>query len=73
MRMQAKALRARLDGADPDPASVRDRAAELAELSQSVLNDLRGLVFELRPLDVGERGLVEAVQAYASGLAARTG
>ncbi|MGP4022453.1 histidine kinase [Actinomadura sp. 3N407] len=73
MRMQAKALRAQLDGAGADPAVVRNGAEELAELSQSALNDLRGLVFELRPLDLGERGLVEAVQAHASGLEARTG
>ncbi|HEY8482804.1 MAG TPA: histidine kinase [Spirillospora sp.] len=73
MRMQAKALRAQLDREDADPARVRAGAEELAELSESALNDLRGLVFELRPLDLGERGLVEAVQTHASGLEARTG
>ncbi|XRQ04526.1 histidine kinase [Actinomadura welshii] len=73
MRMQAKALRAQLDADGADPARVRSGAEELAELSQSALSDLRGLVFELRPLDLGERGLIEAVQACASGLEARTG
>jgi signal transduction histidine kinase len=73
MRMQAKALYAQLDRADADPARVRSGAEELAELSQSALADLRGLVFELRPLDLAERGLVDAVRAHAASLEARTG
>jgi signal transduction histidine kinase len=73
MRMQAKALQARLDRADADPAGVRSSAEDLSELSQSALNDLRGLVFELRPLDLSERGLVGAVQAHAADLRAHTG
>jgi PAS domain S-box-containing protein len=73
MRMQAKALRAQVDRADADPARVRSGAEELAELSQSALADLRGLVFELRPLDLAERGLVDAVRAHAASLEARTG
>jgi PAS domain S-box-containing protein len=73
MRMQAKALRARLDRADADPAGVRNSAEDLAELSQSALNDLRRLVFELRPHDLSERGLVGAVQAHAADLSAHTG
>lgn len=52
---------------------MRSGAEELAELSQSALADLRGLVFELRPLDLAERGLVDAVRAHAAGLEARTG
>jgi signal transduction histidine kinase len=73
MRMQAKALRSRLEHADADPAQVRSGAEELAELAESALADLRGLVFELRPLDLAERGLVDAVRAHAAGLEARTG
>jgi PAS domain S-box-containing protein len=73
MRMQAEALRAALDRPDPDAARVRSGAAELAELSKLVLADLRGLVFELRPLDLAERGLVDAVRAHAAAVEARTG
>ena len=47
---------------------VRDAAEELAALARSALADLRGLVFELRPLDLAERGLVDAVRAHAAGL-----
>jgi signal transduction histidine kinase len=73
MRLQAAALSAQLDGGDADPERLRAAASELAELSQSALADLRGLVFELRPLELAERGLVEAVRAHAAGLEARTG
>src|SRR5690349_25179657 len=58
MRMHAKALRAQLDRADPDPAAMYDGADALAGLSDSALADLRRLVFELRPVDLSERGLV---------------
>jgi signal transduction histidine kinase len=73
MRMQAKALRSRLGHLDADPAQMRSGAEELAELAESALADLRGLVFELRPLDLAERGLVDAVRAHAASLEARTG
>jgi signal transduction histidine kinase len=73
MRMQAEGLRAQLDRPDTDRARVRSGAEELAELSKNVLADLRGLVFELRPLDLAERGLVDAVRAHAASVEARTG
>jgi PAS domain S-box-containing protein len=73
MRLQAAALSAQLDGGAADPARLRAAASELAELSQSALADLRGLVFELRPLELAERGLVEAVRAHAASLEVRSG
>ncbi|WP_199431999.1 PAS domain-containing sensor histidine kinase [Qaidamihabitans albus] len=73
MRMQAKALRAQLGVADPEPAGLRGGVEELAELSQSALADLRALIFELRPLDLAEHGLVDAVRSHADSVAARTG
>jgi signal transduction histidine kinase len=72
MRMQAKALTSRLDKSDVEPARIRSAAEELAELSASALADLRQLVFELRPLDLAERGLVGVVRAHAASLEART-
>ncbi|MFL6122558.1 histidine kinase [Actinophytocola sp.] len=71
MRMQAKALRRRLDRADA--VGVRGAVEELAELSAGALADLRLLVFELRPLDLAEHGLVAAIEAHAASLRARTG
>jgi signal transduction histidine kinase len=73
MRMQAKALRSQLDRGGADAAKVRGSAEELAELAASALADLRQLVFELRPLELAERGLVEAVSALAVAVQARTG
>ncbi|MGY1747632.1 GAF domain-containing protein [Modestobacter sp. SYSU DS0511] len=73
MRLQAGALRAQLDAGDAGPAGVRAAAGELAELAQSALADLRGLVFELRPLELADRGLVEAVRAHADSVEVRTG
>jgi PAS domain S-box-containing protein len=73
MRMQAKVLRRQLDRPDADPAGVRRSAEELAELTAGALADLRLLVFELRPLDLAEHGLVAALRAHAASLRARTG
>ncbi|QRP50264.1 GAF domain-containing sensor histidine kinase [Amycolatopsis sp. FDAARGOS 1241] len=73
MRMQAKALRGRLDRPDAELERVRPIAEELAELSASALADLRLLVFELRPLDLAEHGLVAAVRAHVESVRARTG
>ncbi|MGW4488308.1 GAF domain-containing sensor histidine kinase [Amycolatopsis sp. NPDC004368] len=73
MRMQAKALRSRLDAPDAELEHLRPIAEELAELSASALSDLRLLVFELRPLDLAEHGLVAAVRAHAESVRARTG
>jgi PAS domain S-box-containing protein len=73
MRMQAKALHRELDRLDPGHERVRRAAGELAELSAGALADLRLLVFELRPLDLAERGLVDAVREHAASLRVRTG
>jgi signal transduction histidine kinase len=73
MRLQAAALSAQLDGGAADPARLRAAASELAELAGSALADLRGLVFELRPLELAERGLVEAVRAHVASVEVRSG
>jgi signal transduction histidine kinase len=73
MRLQAAALQAQLGDGHADPGRMRTAAQELAELSRSALADLRGLVFELRPLDLAARGLVESVRVHADGLEVRSG
>jgi PAS domain S-box-containing protein len=73
MRMQAAALRAQLDNLDAGPVGMRNGAQELADLAESALADLRALVFELRPLDLAEHGLIGAVRSHAESVAARTG
>ncbi|MFI7617568.1 histidine kinase [Nonomuraea terrae] len=73
MRMQAKALRAELDRASAGPATVCNAAEEIAQLSESALADLRRLVFELRPLDLGAQSLIDAVRTHAASVETRTG
>lgn len=73
MRMQTTALRSAADREDLDTASVCGAAEELAELAQNALADVRRLMFELRPLDLTERDLFDAVRAHAASLQARTG
>lgn len=73
MRMQAKALRTQLARDDVSSLRLRGAVEELSELSESALVDLRGLVFELRPLDLTARGFVEAVRAHAASVEARSG
>jgi len=69
MRMRAKALRMELDQSD----AVSSAAEEIAQLSESALADLRRLVFELRPLDVGDKSVIDAVRAHAASVQTRTG
>lgn len=73
MRMQAKVLRRQLDRPDVDHPSVRRSVEELTELAACALADLRLLVFELRPLDLAELGLLAALRAHAASVRARTG
>ncbi|MGY1643981.1 sensor histidine kinase, partial [Geodermatophilus sp. SYSU D00703] len=71
--INAEALPTPVARADTDPGTVRTGAVELGGRAASARADLRGLVFELRPLDLAENGLVEAVTAHAAGVEARTG
>jgi signal transduction histidine kinase len=47
--------------------------AELRELTQSVLTEVRALIFQLRPAALHEEGLAAAVQRHAAVVAARGG
>ncbi|MPZ63910.1 MAG: GAF domain-containing protein [Propionibacteriales bacterium] len=73
MRLQARTLQAQLERDDVDRRQMRSVAEELGILAQSALGDLRGLVFELRPLDLAEHGLLDAVRAHAAHVRERTG
>jgi PAS domain S-box-containing protein len=73
MRLQARTLQSQLERGDVDPIRLQRVAEELGALAQNALGDLRGLVFELRPLDLAEHGLVDAVRAHAASVHARAG
>lgn len=74
MRMQSSALRARINqGA---PAVVTDLgpiADELITLSKTALADLRDLIFELRPAELVDVGLLELLRVHVISTEARTG
>lgn len=71
MRMQAKALRAQVaKDRTGDAERVRAVADELLQLAQDALADLRGLVLQLHPVELVERGLVDAVRAHAESVQA---
>jgi signal transduction histidine kinase len=49
---------------DRDPAAARDQVAKLQALAQEALDELRSLVFELRPLDLERDGLSGALRKH---------
>jgi PAS domain S-box-containing protein len=56
-----------------DPAQVPGKLAELRELQRDALAEMRALIFELRPGNLAEQGLVHALRTHASGLSGRIG
>ncbi|WP_308257627.1 GAF domain-containing sensor histidine kinase [Pseudonocardia lacus] len=74
MRMQAKALRAQVEpGRTSSPERVRAVADEMLDLAQSALADLRGMVMQLHPVELVERGLTGAVRDHAESVQATSG
>jgi signal transduction histidine kinase len=60
-------------GGPVDVERIRAGAAELLELSRSALTALRALIFELRPPELQDHSLIEAVRAYAASMTGRSG
>ena len=58
---------------EKDPAQVPARLVELRELQRDALAELRALVFELRPGNVEQQGLVGALRTHAAALSGRIG
>ncbi len=74
MRMQAKALQAQVaPGRTIRPERVQAVADELLELAQTALADLRGLVLQLHPVELVERGLAGAVRSHAESVRGTSG
>jgi signal transduction histidine kinase len=74
MRMQAKALQAQVaQGRTVHTERVRAVADELLELAQTALADLRGLVLQLHPVELVERGLAGAVRSHAESVRGTSG
>lgn len=66
----------RLDGcqrlADLDPQRLKEELQQLKELVQLSLQDVRKILFDLRPMALDDLGLVPALRAYVKGYQART-
>jgi len=74
MSLTARAvqLAAQQSGTDPDGPVARG-VAQLLELTQGALAEMRALIFQLRPEALHEEGLTAAVRKHAAALAAREG
>jgi signal transduction histidine kinase len=74
IKMRAEALRVGLkrDG-DVSPDRLIEHVEALVTSSRLALDDLRALIFELRPGSLAELGLIGSVAAWAEAFAARTG
>jgi signal transduction histidine kinase len=73
IKMRAEALRLGI-GRDLDvsPEWLAEHAEALAISSRLALEDLRALIFELRPGDLAEKGLIGSVAAWVESVGART-
>jgi signal transduction histidine kinase len=74
IKMRAEALRLGVerDGEVP-PETLRDYAEVLASSARLALDDLRALIFELRPGSLAEKGLIASVAAWVESVGARAG
>ena len=56
-----------------DPAQVPGKLASLRELQREALAEMRALIFELRPGNVEENGLIQALRTHSAALSGRIG
>ncbi len=70
---QALKLEAALELLQRDPAQAARLLHEVKDQTQSVVGDVRRLVYALRPPPLDQLGLVEAIRAHAQSLSANSG
>ena len=58
---------------DRDPSQVPEKLASLRELQREALAEMRALIFELRPGNVEEHGLIGALRTHSASLSGRIG
>jgi len=72
IKMRAEALRLGLErDGDVSPALLTEHAEALTSSSRLALDDLRALIFELRPGELGEKGLIASVADWLESVGAR--
>jgi signal transduction histidine kinase len=74
IKMRAEALRLGIERkGEVSPERLREHVEALATSSRLALDDLRALIFELRPGGLAEKGLIGSVAAWVESVGARTG
>ena len=58
---------------EKDPSAAREQLTQLRELQKEALAEMRALIFELRPGNLEQDGLVRALKTHASALQGRLG
>jgi PAS domain S-box-containing protein len=58
---------------DRDPSQVTGKLVALRELQRDALAEMRALIFELRPGNVEEHGLIQALRTHSASLSGRIG
>ncbi len=58
---------------ESDPGTARTHLAQLRELQREALAEMRALIFELRPGNLEQDGLVRAVKTHSAALQGRLG
>jgi PAS domain S-box-containing protein len=58
---------------DRDPVAARQMLGELRELEREALAEMRALIFELRPANLEQDGLPQAIRTHAAGIQGRVG
>ena len=58
---------------EKDPSRVPERLATLRELQRETLAEMRALIFELRPGNIEEHGLIHALRTHSASLSGRVG
>lgn len=58
---------------DRDPSQVPAKLASLRELQRDALGEMRALIFELRPGNIEEHGLIQALRTHSASLSGRIG
>jgi signal transduction histidine kinase len=74
IKMRAEALRLGVErNSEISAASLQEHAAELATSARLALDDLRALIYELRPGGLADKGLIASVAAWVESVSTRSG
>jgi PAS domain S-box-containing protein len=58
---------------DRDPAAAKEKLGSLRDLQREALAEMRALIFELRPGNIEQDGLLAALKTHTAGLQGRIG